>query len=455
MDKKNLYGVIFDDKAQEVYSEVYGGGSGGTIVVDELPETGEEHTIYELRETSKGSYNWVAMLTRQMEEDGVTKLDYEYFIFDSYEELDEMAHTYYTWDNGGTDLNPALCYVRTNDTLYKVHCDVELQTIINQLTKISDYKFKVDNTHTCCILKEYIGEERPFAEDGYQYSAKLLNDEIVWLDTEKFTIGFILHQAEIDEMEYSISWGKINPHPVAQLPTAEEAVANYLDDLIANNGFIAVEIDGVIKGNSSDNGIYHWEGKPAIPETIYNFWTYVEQGDEPVYTGPLEWMDIPSEIIYTEIPYNKILSTSYDLNHWIFKPQKAGEIITSYWIYANGEWLNIDEVEKVLNTLIVRGFVYGYEEGYFNNLTINGERVTLPDTAYNYLNEVYCFLTDKYLPLNTPITISIRQMGSIIDLTVIINGKEPLPTTKEGGYITATFTLTGQSMVSIQPLEGE
>ena len=38
------------------------GGGSDSIVVTELPQVGEEHTIYELQETSKASYGWIFAL---------------------------------------------------------------------------------------------------------------------------------------------------------------------------------------------------------------------------------------------------------------------------------------------------------------------------------------------------------------------------------------------------------
>lgn len=59
-DPKNVKRFI-ENISKKVYEKAYEGGGteGGTVVVNELPETGKEHTIYELHQTTAADFPWL------------------------------------------------------------------------------------------------------------------------------------------------------------------------------------------------------------------------------------------------------------------------------------------------------------------------------------------------------------------------------------------------------------
>jgi len=340
MTGKEIEGKELNDLIAETAKEYQGGG--GTVVVNELPETGEEHTIYELHQNVEPAYNWVEMVTNQMLNDNVAINDgYKLLIFDTYKQMEDIFNTIEIKDED-TNIPLGFAYLRNEDKLYTIKVMLKIPAgqgwVFEECEKISNYKFKIFNDRTfLCILKSYDGYNK---KEGKGYGTLYDNTkvELGGIDAEDIagTYGFILHQATIDAMVSFISVGITN-HPVTQLPTAQELVANYLDELIVNEGFIAVEIDEAVKSNIPDNGKYHW-----VPE-LENFYQPWEEGAEPseIYTGELEWQDVPSETVHTEIPYQDIFDG--DLEEWIFKPEQGGEKV-SYWIYASNKWVNIDDI---------------------------------------------------------------------------------------------------------------
>ena len=344
-------------------------GNGGTEVVTKLPEVGEEYTIYELHQNVEPAYNWVAKSSTQMETDGVGTNIYYLFIFDTYESFNEMVYTYYTWEAGGTDLDPCLCYIRNDDKLYRVLCDPELQTVIVEVEKLGAYtfNFRFLEQFTIYVLKSYEG----YDEISDTFKGTLPNGDKINLANSK---AFILTQVNYAFMDSGIAMH--NLYKVSTLPTASEAVANYLDELIANTGLIEVEIDGKIKVCSPDNGHYYWH------EDLHNFYIYSETGDEQIYTGALEWRDEENYPFYDEIPFKYIFSE--DSGSWYFQPDQGGEKI-SYWIYSNGTWANVDDIGKTITATsfsISAIYMYGFSDYSFDEvfkeltLKLNGKLVS-------------------------------------------------------------------------------
>lgn len=323
----------FTDSAVELFKGVYD-ISGGAVVVEELPEVGDEHTIYELQETSKDAYNWAAYTPTNLDDDwfSISRVSLGTFIFDTYEQMTSV------FENITQPDEPLLyyfAYIRTEDKLYVIHSTEEGWSF-EERVKSSAYTFGRPDVEegNIYILKSYEG----YDETTNKYYGTLLDNTRVELNSGQ-DVAFILTQVvDYGRMEYGLLFNKYTVHPVTTLPTAQEAVENYLDELIANNGFLAVEIEGQIKECVADNGNYYWMNNPEIGAP--NF--YIGGENPVVYTGALQWENIPSEVIFDTIPYQKIINENPDI--WEFHPQKAGEIITSYWIYTNGEWVNIDEI---------------------------------------------------------------------------------------------------------------
>lgn len=344
-------------------------GSGGTEVVTKLPEVGEEHTIYELHQNVEPAYNWVAKSSTQMETDGVGTNIYYLFIFDTYESFNEMVYTYYTWEAGGTDLDPCLCYIRNDDKLYRVLCDPEVQTVIVEVEKLGAYtfNFRFLEQFTIYVLKSYEG----YDETSDTLKGTLLNGDKINLENSK---AFILTQVNYAYMDSGVAMHNI--YKVSTLPAASEAVANYLDELIANAGLIEVEIDGKIKDCSPDNGYYYWD------EELHNFYIHSETSDDQIYTGALEWRDEGNYPFYDEIPFKDIFFGEY--SGWYFHPKKGGVEI-SYWIYSNDTWTNVDDIGKPSGFTIPLTSKGNSRDGIdglsFDNfeITVNGKTVQLDE----------------------------------------------------------------------------
>lgn len=354
MSKNQVY---FDESALEVVQEVYDIG-GGTVVVEELPEVGEEHTIYELHQNVEPAYNWVARVTNEIANIEPSR---NILIFDTYEQMTNIIEdsnifaysTYY------------YIYLRNEDKLYDVVLDTRSgQLECRECNKISNYIFDIDGSEYIYVLKSY--EEWDETTDKYYctlYDGTKV--ELGYFDNINHN-AFILYQAIFECMELFMNFASIIPS-VTQLPTAEEAVENYLDELITNDGIIAVEIDEVVKRSSPSSNNYYFDTE------LQNFYTNDEV--PVVYTGPLEWKDI-SSTIYTEIPYNEPI----ELDSWCFKPTQAGEKV-SYWIYTNGEWMNIDEIPDP--NLIKIGITCTNGNWDVMTLPLDTITVTYDDVDYN------------------------------------------------------------------------
>lgn len=338
MTGKEIEGKELNDLIAETAKEYQGGG--GTVVVDELPETGEANTIYELHEQVEPAYNWVAMVTNQMQSDNVGANSV--FIFDTYEQMVGKINSLRV---GTIQINGFGCYIRNEDKLYIYEMgEVEGTWNIQECEKVSSYKFEVFSGNFVCVLRSYEGLD----ESDNKYYGTLYDGtkvELGWDDpqseTSDGTMGFILHQVTFERMRNFAGCTPIIP--VTTLPTAEEAVAKYLDDLITGNGELNVDLGSQIKYNSNGTHIYHWSEN--------NFYEYAESGPEPVYTGPLEWYT-REDSIYLEMPYQELLdNVVYD---WIFQPEQGGDKV-SYWVYANNVWTNTEDIGKPVEQEVVYG----------------------------------------------------------------------------------------------------
>lgn len=345
-------------------------GSGGTEAINELPETGKEHTIYELHQNIEPSYNWVARVTDKMTDIAPSR---SMLIFDTYEQMTNIIEH----NNIFSYSAYYYAYLRNEDKLY----DVELDSRSGQLkyrecNKISNYTFDVDGMEYIYVLKSYEGWDE--ATDKYYCTL---------YDGTKVELGnfdsirhnaFILHQAIFECMFIFTNFASIIPS-VTQLPTAQEAVNNYLDELIANGGYIFVEIDGVVKGSLESSETYYFDME------LENFYTNDE--NPVIYTGPLEWKDVPSTV-FTEIPYNDI----NELKNWLFKPTQAGEKV-SYWIYTNDNWFNIDEIANYTANQIFVQTVGDYTDRPDKTITIveldisGGEPRVISEVPYKIIDE--------------------------------------------------------------------
>ena len=313
-------------------------GSGGAKIVTELPKVGEEHTIYELHQNVEPAYNWVAEINYR-------DFDSEYgllLVVETYEDMLAKVNE----DTHFPEDVECLVYLRAEDRMFVNFVDGESGDMVYiEVPKKSAYTFEINGKYLYVLksIRVDLGTPEHPLEDPMYWGTLYNGTEFLLDPFSGNDVAFILHQATFDVMGGFIANGNI-VHQVSTLPTAQETVTNYLDELIANEGSISVEVDNQVKYNLDSSKTYHWREKPAIPDPIYNFWEYVEDGVEPVYTGELEWenLDFP---IYTEIPYQDIFNRS--LSKWIFKPEQGGEKV-SYWVYTNNVWVNLDNVGEIV-----------------------------------------------------------------------------------------------------------
>lgn len=184
----------FTDKAVELFKDVYD-ISGGSVVVTELPEVGEEHVVYELQE-KKVIQSLVPMFNQQMADDGVLG-DIDFcFVFNTTEEMTNTFNSIVpTEESGDIYLN----YITEEDKLIgAVYTHDEWR--FTEARKVSDCKFSVgaifeleDDAYEV-ILKEYLGE----VQGTIGYRAVLFNDEPYLF--EQKTTGILLGTPTIGDM---------------------------------------------------------------------------------------------------------------------------------------------------------------------------------------------------------------------------------------------------------------
>lgn len=265
-----MINVEFNDKAKQVLADTL--DLSGTKVVTELPQVGEEHTIYELQEKKKKFPSLFPIANQQMVNDGVSsELSLFVFVFDTSEDMTNTLTPIIPSEQFPFFLN----YIIKEDKLIISRYDGE-DWKFNETTKVSDYKFDISgvggvSSAYLVMLKEYLGMYPEGEEDAW-YTGKLLNDELYTFEPNTF--GIIL-----------------------RVPAA---------GIMALNNHL---------------------GEMEIP------------------------VPVPEEYTFEYIPYEKIIKNQLaemgeGMNVlWIFKPNGTGEeIISSYWIYTNNVWVNVDEM---------------------------------------------------------------------------------------------------------------
>lgn len=183
--------VKLDKKAKNIIAKTAdfsGAGSGETVIVNELPQVGEEHIIYELQEKKKIP-SLIPMINQQMIDD---ELDIEIalftFVFNTY---DDMVNT----------INPL---IPNNEIPYRFNYIIKEDKMIMSIyggtdwqfieaTKASDYKFDLskalgsEEPAYVVMLKEYLGKTSEESGD-IRYTGKLLNDELYTFGSNTFCI---------------------------------------------------------------------------------------------------------------------------------------------------------------------------------------------------------------------------------------------------------------------------
>ena len=182
-----MINIKLDDKAKEVISKTLDLSGSGTKVVTELPEVGEEHTIYELQE-NKIIPSLIPRINQQMVDDKVaTDILPLTFVFNTY---DDMVNTI-TPLIPNEEIPSRVNYIIKEDKLImSEYADADWQFI--EATKVSDYKFDlsvigIEEPLHFVILKEYLGKSSEESGD-IRYTGKLLNDELYTFGSNTFCI---------------------------------------------------------------------------------------------------------------------------------------------------------------------------------------------------------------------------------------------------------------------------
>lgn len=86
----------------------------------------------------------------------------------------------------------------------------------------------------------------------------------------------------------------------------------------------------------------------------------------------------PSEFVFETIPYEQIINHQlYEEGQWIFTPKSEEITETSYWIYTNDNWFNVDDVGAIVLPVVSYGGSMkdnGLELSNFE-FTVNGHKV--------------------------------------------------------------------------------
>ena len=349
--------VKFNDKAKQVLADTL--DLSGSVVVTELPQVGEEHTIYELQETSKDSYGW---MFSKIPTNGLGDC---FLVFDTYEQMTSTINAIKIDDN--TLDEDYYAYIRNTNQMYFFSIffpeDGDAYWVFNEQQKKvdesgTDYAFQLktmEDYQTFYILKEFVGNEGYIPDGGNTYSYLTLDNKEVYIGHEGF--GYIL--SDIVHPNYVAAQIFVSMGATVisnKLPNSVELEEDYYKLLRATGG----ENHSIICYNTSNNkyyglvsdGVdYYWYNNHKDREGCY-FAQNVEEvpGQEPPhYEGELVWDELQVDKLpnYDEIPYEQIIDNSLAASRgaWIFQPKKAGEVTSTYWIYSNDEWVNIDEIQ--------------------------------------------------------------------------------------------------------------
>lgn len=370
--------VKLDKKAKSVIAKTADfSGEGGTLVVDKLPKVGEEHTIYELRETSKGSYGWMFAEVYQ----------FPYFlVFDTYEQMQDTINAIEIGEN--TMDEDYYAYIRNTNQMYYFYIEYTeagegpedtggAYWVFEEQQKKEDpsgtnYAFQLatfENYQTFYILKEFVGNEGYIPDGGNTYSYLTIDNKEVYIGHEG--MGLLLKNIVYPNWNPVMSFlGYSAAITSNTLPNSVELETNYYKLLRAHNG-------SIVCYNTSDNKYYqladnstnyYWFNNQRDRENCYFAeWVEAETDMPPHYVGELEWTeqtfidDLPK---FNEIPYEQIINNSLDASRgiWTFQPKKAGEITSTYWIYTNNEWVNVDEIGQPSNV----GTLYASTDSYYD-----------------------------------------------------------------------------------------
>ena len=296
------------------------GGGSGTRVITELPQVGEEHVIYELHMTTPSKFNYVPCV--------YTDLEIRY-VFENEEAFRNFVRDFASHYN---DHNEFFCYCLSEDELIRVYYDsgsASWTLFDNEEENVFIY-----NNERLCICKATIDENNALLLNGKQVHLGD-NDGILY-------ILILIHQVKSKVLCDKDKSGIVVPVMNSALPPCSDgspfgdiSTIDWLSGIVqwvTNDGSIKVAlpyVDGKYRYDKSEN-------------------CYYDSKTEEYYTGEFEWVNIEDFNFKDYVDYETY--DSIPLNEgkmdkpFIFDP--SGKQITSYWIYANNEWINVDETLK-------------------------------------------------------------------------------------------------------------
>lgn len=294
--------VKFNDKAKQVLADTL--DLSGSVVVTELPQVGEEHTIYELQETKVADFPWL---------------------------LTEMDSS----KNYVTPGLPLLVVENEEDVTYE---NLKMRSIKPDV-KVGVYVKATNKVYQCWWEEGEIGEP---GDPDYTFIKEEVipaHDILYTIEKTKFVIlrDFDYHSS--DDKESVILDG------TGHLLDGTDFEYNFV------HGVPLVLTDATNKKIGLDN------------ERLIG----IEDGTEE---------ELPPFV--TQV--NKIdLSLVVSEGLYAFIPQPSKQVST-YWIYTNGEWVNVDDIKSTLHKT-----VYGTLTDVDGSLTLACS-ITYDEIVNNFKN---------------------------------------------------------------------
>ena len=369
--------IELDKKAKEVISKTL--DLSGTKVVTELPQVGEEHTIYELQETRKASYAWMFTFPFPGSSSGIQ------LVFDTYEQMTTTMNGIKVIE-GNTYPDFFVAYIRNTNQMYMLNPVVtdqphwEFRELPKQDDESgTDYAFKVEYIegpityrYTYYILKEFVGNEIQ-VDASFKYLGITLDDKEVYFGSGKL-VGVLTNIAYPRWILLDTCFvGCPGVFTYDKLPDSVELeLETKCYNFLRFSGTYGFDISPFCIYNTTNNAYYslnpktnkyQWYNNLEDRENCYFAQSGDYEGEPPHYTGELEWQYEGSfddylkelkELTFTEIPYNDIINHNPPFDSGgnsmcAFRPRKREEVTSTYWIYTNNAWVNLDEIGQPIN----------------------------------------------------------------------------------------------------------
>ena len=382
--------IKLDKKAKDVISKTADLGSG-SIVVNELPQVGEEHTIYELHTTTPSKFNYVPC---------INEMKFRY-VFENEEAFRNFVRDF---ASHYTDHNEFFCYCLAEDELIRVYYNSGSAnwTLLDK----EEENIFIDNDERLCICKALIDEN----------TALLLNGKQVHRgDSDGILYSLVLiHQVKSKVLCDEYKYAMIMPVMNSTLPSCADGEPYPPNTTDWSSGIVQwITNDGSIK-----IALPYVDGKYRYDKNEQYFY---DSKTGEYYTGEFEWVDIEDFNFKDYVDYETYDSiplgeTTKKGEIFIFDP--SGKSITSYWIYTNNEWVNIEDI----GTIVLPVVSYG-SSGKDNGLelpnfefTVNGNKVDCVQYKINTAEgrtSYFGYITGISLPTenNTIYSISVRFIG--------------------------------------------